>query len=106
MKTIYIKLLFLFLLAPFSILAQSTLSGVVIDAKSRLPLPGVNVVVQGAKSSTSSDFDGKFKLGDLKRGDKVVFSFIGYESQTLNYSGQKEVSISLEESANQLQECQ
>ena len=104
MKTIYIKLLFLFLLAPFSILAQSTLSGVVLDAKSKLPLPGVNVVVQGAKSSTSSDFDGKFKLGDLKRGDKVVFSFIGYESQTLNYSGQKEVSISLEESANQLQE--
>ena len=104
MKTIYIKLLFLFLLAPFSILAQSSLSGVVLDAKSNLPLPGVNVVVQGAKSSTSSDFDGKFKLGDLKRGDKVVFSFIGYESQTLNYFGQKEVSISLEESANQLQE--
>lgn len=104
MKTIYIKLLFLFLFAPFSILAQSTLSGVVLDAKSKLPLPGVNLVVQGAKSSTSSDFDGKFKLGDLKRGDKVVFSFIGYESQTLNYSGQKEVSISLEESANQLQE--
>lgn len=97
-------MLFLFLLAPFSILAQGTFSGVVLDAKSKLPLPGVNVVVQGAKSSTSSDFDGKFKLGDLKRGDKVVFSFIGYESQTLNYSGQKEVSISLEESANQLQE--
>ena len=103
MKTIYKKLLFLFLLLPFSLLAQS-LSGVVVDKKSSQPLPGVNVVVQGANQSTSSDFDGKFQLGKLKNGDKIVFSFIGYETQTLNYSGQKEVTISLDESANQLQE--
>ena len=104
MKTIYKKLLFLFLLAPFSILAQGTLSGVVIDKKSNQPLPGVNVVVQGANQSTSTDFDGKFKLGKLKNGDKIVFSFISYETQTLNYSGQKELIVSLDESANQLQE--
>jgi len=104
MKTIYKKLLFLFLTLPFSVFAQNTLSGVVLDAKSNLPLPGVNVVVQGANSSTSTDLDGKFKLGGLKSGDKIVFSYIGYNSNTLNYSGQKEVSISLEESSNQLQE--
>lgn len=104
MKTIYKKLLFLFLMLPFSVLAQNTLSGVVLDAKSNQPLPGVNVVVQGANQSTSTDFDGKFQLGKLKNGDKIVFSFIGYETQTLNYSGQKEVTISLDESANQLQE--
>jgi len=103
MKTIYKKLLFLFLLLPFSLLAQS-LSGVVVDKKSNQPLPGVNVVVQGANQSTTTDFDGKFKLAGLKNGDKVVLSFIGYESQTLNYTGQKEVNISLDESANQLQE--
>ena len=51
MKTIYKKLLFLFLLLPFSLLAQS-LSGVVVDKKSSQPLPGVNVVVQGANQST------------------------------------------------------
>jgi iron complex outermembrane receptor protein len=45
MKTIYKKLLFLFLLLPFSVLAQSTLSGVVLDKASGQPLPGVNVVV-------------------------------------------------------------
>ena len=104
MKTIYKKLLLLFFLLPFSIFAQSTLSGVVLDAKSKLPLPGVNVVVQSVNGSTSTDLDGKFKLGGLKSGDKIVFSYIGYNSNTLNYSGQKEVNISLEESANQLQE--
>ena len=104
MKTLYKKLLILFFLLPFSIFAQSTLSGVVRDSKSKLPLPGVNLVVQGANSSTSTGLDGKFKLEGLKSGDKVVFSFIGYESQRFNYSGQKEVSISLEESASLLQE--
>jgi iron complex outermembrane receptor protein len=104
MKTIYKKLLFLFLLLPFGALAQSTLSGVVSDGKSGQPLPGVNVTVQGASNSTTTDFDGKFQLGGLKSGDKVVFSFIGYDSQTVDFSGQKSVNISLNESANELQE--
>ena len=104
MKTIYKKLLFLFLLLPFSVLAQNSLSGVVVDKTSNQPLPGVNVVVQGAGSSTSTDFDGKFKLGGLKSGDKVVFSYVGYNSETITFSGQSTVSIGLIESANQLQE--
>lgn len=104
MKTIYKKLLFLFLLLPFGVLAQSSLSGVVLDSQTKQPLPGVNVIVQGANSSASTDFDGKFQLGGLKSGDKVVFSFVGYDSQTITFSGQKTVSISLVESANQLQE--
>jgi len=89
---------------PFSILAQSTLDGIVTDSKTKQPLPGVNVNVQGASKGTSSDFDGKFKLTGLKKGDKVVFSFIGYDSQTVNYSGQQTISVVLSETANQLQE--
>ncbi|MDI9256500.1 SusC/RagA family TonB-linked outer membrane protein [Flavobacterium sedimenticola] len=104
MKTIYKKLLFLFLLLPFGAIAQSALSGVVVDGKSKQPLPGVNVIVQGAQNSTSTDFDGKFQLNGLKNGDKVVFSFIGYDSKTVTFSGQKSVNVSLDESANQLQE--
>jgi iron complex outermembrane receptor protein len=104
MKTIYKKLLFLFLILPLSVLSQSTLGGVVLDATSKQPLPGVNIIVQGANNGTTSDFDGKFKLSGLKNGDKIVFSFIGYENQNLDYTSQKEVRISLNESANQLQE--
>lgn len=103
MKTIYKKLLFLFLILPLSVFAQ-TLSGVVLDAASNQPLPGVNVIVKGANKSTTTDFDGKFQLGGLNNGDVVQFSFIGYTAQEVKYSGQKSVSISLVEEANQLQE--
>jgi len=104
MKTIYKKLLFLFLLLPISILAQNSLSGVVVDKTTSQPLPGVNVVVKGATNGASTDFDGKFQLGNLKKGDKVVFSFVGYINATIEYTGQKSVNVSLEEDANQLQE--
>jgi TonB-dependent starch-binding outer membrane protein SusC len=104
MKTIYKKLLFLLLLLPVTVLAQGSLEGVVLDSKSKQPIPGVNVVIQGASTGASTDFDGKFRLSNVKNGDKVVFSFIGYTNQTINFSGQKTVSISLVEEANQLQE--
>lgn len=104
MKTIYKKLLFLLLLLPFSILAQNTLNGVVLDKASGQPIPGVNVNVQGASNGVSTDFDGKYQLTNVKKGDKVVFSFIGYKNTVVNFDSQKSVSVSLEEDSNQLKE--
>ena len=92
------------LLLPISVLAQSSLSGSVLDSKSKQPIPGVNVVVQGSTNGTSTDFDGKFQLSNLKKGDKIVFSFIGYKNSTVNYESQKSLNISLEEDANELKE--
>ncbi len=104
MKTIYKKLLFLLLFLPFNLLAQSVLEGEVIDAKSKQPIPGVNVVIQGTAAGTSTDFDGKFKLTNLKNGDQLVFSFIGYQNQTILFNNQKNLKVELQEEANQLQE--
>ena len=104
MKTIYKKLLFLFLLLPFSVLAQSTLTGTVADVATGQPIPGVNVNVQGAPGGSSTDFDGKFQLSNLKNGDKILVSFIGYKTSTVVFNGQKTISISLEEDTNQLKE--
>ena len=89
---------------PLSVLAQSTVDGIVVDSKTKQPLPGVNVNVQGARSGASTDLDGKFKLSKVKKGDKLVFSFIGYKNETVTYDGQKSLSVSLSEEANTLQE--
>lgn len=104
MKTIYKKLLFLFLLLPFTVFAQNTLSGTVVDKATGQPIPGVNVNVQGALSGVSTDFDGKFKLPNVKQGDKVLFTFMGYIAQTVVYNGQTGFSVSLTEDTNQLKE--
>jgi len=104
MKTIYKKLLFLLLILPFSVFAQSTLSGTVVDKTSQQPLPGVNVVVQGSTAGTQTDFDGKFQLGNLKKGDVVVFSYLGYKNYSATYNAATTLNVSLEEDSNQLQE--
>ncbi|MES2574114.1 MAG: carboxypeptidase-like regulatory domain-containing protein [Bacteroidota bacterium] len=55
-----------------------TISGTVID-NTGFPIPGVNVVIKGTKNSASTDFDGKYRI-KLKKGKKIVFSYIGYET--------------------------
>lgn len=104
MKTIYKKLLFLFLLLPLSVLSQNALRGVVLDKTSGQPLPGVNVVVLGSSKGVATDFDGKFQLTKVVKGDKIVFSFIGFKSETIVYSNQTTINVSLEEDANLLNE--
>ena len=46
------------------------------------PLPGVNIVLEGTRIGTSTDFDGNFTFPEkLKKDDVLVFSFIGLESR-------------------------
>ena len=104
MKTIYEKLLFLLLLLPFCALAQNTFSGSVVDKTTGQPIPGVNVIIQGSTSGAATDFDGKFQLVNVKKGDNIVFSFIGYKSETVVFNNQKTITVSIEQDASQLKE--
>lgn len=104
MKKIYKKLLVLLLFLPISVLAQGTLEGTVLDSKTNQPLPGVNIVVEGTSLGTQSDFEGRFKLQKIKKGDKVLFTFIGYKNYEITYSNQTELKVELEEESNELKE--
>lgn len=67
------------------VFAQSTITGLVIDQDTGLPLKDANVsVVDDSGTSiagTSTDDDGKFELS-LSEGRKVQVSVIGYENAT------------------------
>lgn len=43
-------------------------------------------------------------MPNVKKGDAIVFSFVGYKSETVIYNNQQALSISLSEDANQLKE--
>ncbi|WP_044398172.1 VWA domain-containing protein [Lacinutrix sp. Hel_I_90] len=55
---------------------QMTLSGIISD-ESGLPLPGVNVVIEGSTKGAQTNFDGEYEIMVYK-GDTVVFSYVGY----------------------------
>lgn len=104
MKTMYQKLLLLLLMMPLSMLAQSSVSGTVRDNTTGQPIPGVNVIVEGATNGTATDIDGNFTLSGVNDGDRIVFSFIGFANQVVEYTGQSTISVILEEDATQLEE--
>ncbi|MDR2809966.1 MAG: SusC/RagA family TonB-linked outer membrane protein, partial [Tannerellaceae bacterium] len=60
-------------------------TGTVKDVKGETLL-GVNVIVRGTTNGTVTDFDGNYSL-EIGANDVLVFSYIGYVSQTLSVSG-------------------
>ena len=104
MKTLQKKFLLFLLILPIGIFAQSTLKGVVLDGSSQQPLPSVNIIVGGTTTGTTTDFDGNFTLSNIKKGDKIVFSYLGFLNQTITYSGQKEITVTLQEDSQQLKD--
>ena len=58
---------------------QGTIAGVVIEAGTEEPLPGVNVVVEGTMQGASTDADGRYEIGGIEPGTyEVRASYIGY----------------------------
>jgi iron complex outermembrane receptor protein len=103
MKTIYKKLLLLLLFLPAFVFAQNV-SGVVTDEASGQPLPGVNVIVKGTTNGVSTEFDGNYNLTNVSNGSVVEFSFIGYKTKDVAYTGQKQINIVMAEDMELLDE--
>lgn len=73
------------------IMAQSTVTGTVIDAEINAPLPGANVVEKGTTNGASTDFNGKFTLTTQASSGEVVISYVGYASVTLLFNGNSDL---------------
>ena len=103
MKTTFNSILFVLLFVPGFLLAQTTVSGIVTEQSTSLPLPGVNVLVKGTTNGTATDFDGNYLI-DINNGEILTFSYVGYVTQEITYSGQSTINVALAEDASQLDE--
>lgn len=104
MKTLQKKLLFFLLMLPFGILAQSTLKGTVLDGTNSSPLPGANVIVEGTSNGTTTDFDGKFTISNVKSGDVITISYVGFKDQKITFNNQDNIIITLQEDSQELKD--
>jgi TonB-linked SusC/RagA family outer membrane protein len=94
----------LFLLLPFTLLAQRDLTGVVTDELGET-LPGVNIIVQGTTRGTVTDFDGRFSL-NVNPNEIIEASFIGFETQVIPVGDQTNLRIVLKDGSVQIQELE
>ena len=78
------------------------ISGVVTDMSGE-PIIGANVVIKGTTIGSITDVDGKFML-EVKNGDIIQLSFIGYLTQEIPYTGQSMLTVKLLEDTQKLEE--
>jgi iron complex outermembrane receptor protein len=83
---------------------NSTLSGQVLDAKTKEPIPGVSLYIKGTTHGVITDVEGHFYF---QTGQKfpytLVVSFVGYQKQDYIAEGTP-VTIYLNEEAKELEE--
>jgi hypothetical protein len=104
--------LLLGLLATFSAAAQALVKGTVTDARSRAPLPFVNVLLEGTTQGATTDIEGRFTMDNVKPGlYNVVVSSVGYQRRVVpevqvGTARPVELTITLEPSATELKEVE
>ncbi len=96
-----------FILTVFTVgsaLAQVEVSGTVTDADDGQPLSGVNIVVQGTTTGTSTGADGTYKLEVPSAQDTLVASFIGYITQQIPVNGRSTINVELQADVQQFED--
>lgn len=66
-------------------------------------MPGVNVLVKGTSTGTTTDTNGEFAI-EAKTGETLTFSFIGYKSHEVTIAEQTRVEVFLNEDVETLNE--
>ncbi|MGX5857406.1 SusC/RagA family TonB-linked outer membrane protein [Dyadobacter jiangsuensis] len=83
--------------------AATDVSGTVKDEKGE-GIPGVNVLVKGTATGTTTDVNGKFSIQVGSGADVLVFSFVGYAKQEVAVGSQTTINITLAEDNRNLDE--
>ncbi len=101
-QNLFRKIICSFFFVLGGLLYAQTATGTVTDNMG--PLPGVNVVVKGTTNGAQTDMDGTYTINNLNNDDVIVFSYLGYKSQDIIYTGQEVINVTLAEDASQLDE--
>lgn len=81
---------------------KKMVNGVVVDVTG-MPVIGANVMEKGTTNGTITDMDGKFSL-EVDKDATLIFSYIGFAGQEIKVGNQTNLSITLKEDAEALDE--
>lgn len=108
MKTNQLKAMMLGLLIAIislgAVNAQTlTVKGKVTDAADGSGITGCTVLVKGTTRSTITNVDGEYTIR-ANKGEKLIFSYIGYETQTVKVTSER-LNITMQANSQILEEC-
>ncbi|PHQ29469.1 SusC/RagA family TonB-linked outer membrane protein [Leeuwenhoekiella nanhaiensis] len=85
--------LFAVLVVQISFAQTKTITGTVVD-NDGVPLPGVNIVVQGTSTGTQTDFDGKYTI-QADPGAILSFTYVGFAPQSVKVGAEETINITM-----------
>jgi len=83
---------------------QRTVTGKVTSSADGSGLPGVNVLIQGTTTGTTTDLDGNYALSIPEEATNLVYSFVGFRSQLVVIGNRSGIDIAMEEDVAALEE--
>lgn len=101
MKRVFLTYLFLCSMLG-NILAQE-ITGKVLEQGTSEPLIGVSVSVENSTKGTITGLDGSYSV-PAKKGDVLVFSYIGMITQKVTVQNEKMINVHLSQNENMLEE--
>ncbi|MEM1359052.1 MAG: DUF5686 and carboxypeptidase regulatory-like domain-containing protein [Bacteroidota bacterium] len=87
-------------------LAAQSLSGRITDAETGEPLPFASIYVEQSKSGTASNADGYFQVKLAPGTNRVVFQYLGYQTQVKTVRGSQNLDVELSSEALDLTEVE
>ena len=92
------------LLASGNVVAQNrTISGTVIDAATKAPMPGAAIVVKGTSTGTATDANGQYTIS-ASANDVLECSFFGYTAVEVTVGNRSVIDFKLTESSQAVDE--
>ena len=80
------------------------ITGTVTGSDDGMPLPGVSVVIKGTTIGTATNIDGLYELNVPTSATTLEFSFIGYETTTVEIAGRTVVDVAIASASEQIEE--
>lgn len=90
-------------MAGVNVIQQGNICKGVVKDETGESIIGASVLVKGTTNGTITDIDGNFTLSNLKKGDVIEVSYIGYKSQEIVWNGQA-INIVLKTDTQDLEE--
>lgn len=79
------------------------ITGKLTDSITGESLVGVSVYIKGTQNGTTTDANGVYTLNNVSKGQIIVFSFIGYETQEIKVGTDQTINVSFKNTAQQIE---
>lgn len=87
--------IFMFLLLmSFTAYAQVGVKGKVLD-ETGLPMIGVTITIEGSQTGTITDIDGNYSIEAPSPESRLVFTYVGYLSETITVGNQTVIDVNM-----------